>query len=77
MPTPTMEDVLKLVRLQLGRRLVRPGDRFVEDLGAESADIANLAAAVEERYGITVSESDLARLATPQDLYDLVQRLAR
>lgn len=68
------EDILKLVELQLGQRDVRPNDRLVEDLGAESADIANLVVAAEEKYGVAIKESEIGRIFTPVDLFDLVQK---
>jgi acyl carrier protein len=46
----------------------------VEDLGAESADIANLVAAAEDKYGIVVKESEIARIFTPADLFEVVQK---
>lgn len=70
----SMEDILKLTSLQLGKRNVSETDRFLEDLGAESADLANLVAAAEEKYGITVKESEIAGVRTPADLFALVQK---
>jgi len=73
--TPTSQDeIRKLVELQLGKRNVHDGDRLVEDLGAESADVANLVAAAEEKYGITIKESEIARIFTPLDLFELVRK---
>lgn len=69
-----LEDINKLVGLQLGRRNVQAGDRLVEDLGAESADVANIVATVEEKYGISIKEAEIARIFTPADLFDLIQK---
>ena len=66
-------DIKKLVGLQLGVRAVNDQDRLVEDLGAESADVANLIAAVEEKYNITIKESEIAKIFTPVDLYQIIQ----
>ncbi len=68
----TVEEVVELVRLQLGRGIVRRSDRLMEDLGADSADILNLIVAVEDRFGISIDEEDLARLATVDELARLV-----
>ena len=46
----------------------------MEDLGAESADVANIVAAVEEKYHILVKESEIARIFTPADLLQLVEK---
>lgn len=72
MPNVTQEEILKMVELQLGKRGVRENDWLVETLGAESTDVANLVAAAEEKYGIAIKESELARIHTPQDLFTLV-----
>ena len=70
----SMEDIKKLVALQLGIRLVTEDARLVEDLGAESADVANIVAAVEEKYHIVVKESEIAKIFTPVDLFELVRK---
>jgi acyl carrier protein len=70
----SMDEIRKLVGMQLGKRNVNDKDRFVEDLGAESADVANIVATVEEKYGVTIKESEIARLLTSEDLFVLVQK---
>jgi len=70
----SMEDIKKLVALQLGVRIVAEQDRLMEDLGAESADVANIVAAVEEKYHIVVKESEIAKIFTPTDLFELVRK---
>lgn len=69
-----LDDIKKLVSLQLGKREVGGQDRFLEDLGAESADVANIVAAVEGKYQITVKESEIAKIRTPADLFELVRK---
>jgi len=70
----SMDEIRKLVGMQLGKRNVKDKDRFVEDLGAESADVANLVATAEEKYGVTIKESEIARLFTSEDLFVLIQK---
>ncbi len=74
MSTLSMDEIKKLVGMQLGKRHVNDKDRFVEDLGAESADVANIVATVEEKYSVTIKESEIARLFTPEDLFTLIQK---
>lgn len=69
-----VEDLENLVAVQLGIREVRSEDRIVEGLGAESADVVNIVAAVEDKYGITVEEEELPNIVTVADLFDLVRR---
>ena len=66
-------EIQKLVKLQLGAREVNESSRLIEDLRAESVDIVNLAVSMEERYGIEIKESELARIKTVGDLHTLVQ----
>lgn len=73
MSTVLLEDILRLVELQLGQLGVRAQDRLAEDLGAESLDMVNLAAAVDEKFGVFLKESEIARVFTPQDLHDLIR----
>jgi acyl carrier protein len=72
MSSITQEEIRKLVELQLGKRGVQDNDRLVEGLGAESADVANLVAAAEEKYGIAIKESEIACIFTSRDLFELV-----
>ena len=55
------KEICEMVELQLGKQNVKPSDRLLEDLGAESADVANLIARVEERYNIFIKESEIAK----------------
>jgi acyl carrier protein len=68
------KSVLMLVELQFGIRDVKETDLLVEELGAESADVANLVAAVEEKFGVMLKESEIARIYTSQDLSLLVEQ---
>lgn len=69
--------ILDLVALQLGADSVEPGDRLIEGLGAESADLLNLVAILEDRYEIEIDEEEIPRLATVADVHELVQRRLR
>jgi acyl carrier protein len=69
----TIKDIQILVGLQLGRRKVSAQDRLMEDLGAESADIVNIIATVEDKYRISLAEADISRVRTVRDLYDLIE----
>ena len=51
---------------------VVPDARFAEDLEADSLDLVELVMALEEEFGITVSEEDLEGITTVGGAYDLV-----
>jgi acyl carrier protein len=73
----TVESLIEVVCLQLGVAEASAGDRLQADLAADSADVLNLVVAVEDRFGITLSEEDIAALVTVADLFRLVQRAER
>ena len=69
----TVEDVQTLVGVQLGKRKVSAGDRLMEDLGAESADLVNIIAAAEDKYRISFAEADISKIRTVNDIYELLK----
>ena len=70
----TIDEIKTVVALQLGLKDVCPADRIVEDLGAESADVVNMVAALEDKYRIAIDESELQNVGTVSNLHALVQR---
>ena len=71
--TPTLEDIQTTVRLQLGlKEIPGPKTYLIEELGAESADIVNLIATLEEKYQIFIAEEKLMTIHTVADLHTLV-----
>ena len=68
----TLDQIKIIIGLQLGIKVVKENDRLVEEFGAESADLVNIIANVEERYSIHIKESEFSRIATAADLYSLV-----
>ena len=73
MENVSIDQINKLVSLQLGVRDVRDDSLLVEELGAESADIVNIIAVLEEKYLIVVKESEIAKIRMPADLFELVK----
>ena len=68
------EQVVEMVALQLGVAAVAAADRLVEELGAESADVLNLVANLEDRYDIEIAEEEIPELETVGDVLELVRR---
>ena len=69
----TPESLIKCVELQLGRKAVRMEDRFLQDLGAESIDMVNLAVLVEEQTGLFIPVESIPDLHTVQDFYNYIE----
>ena len=74
-PKDVLTEVARIIGLQLGIRGVRPQDRLLEDLGAESVDILNILLALEDRYGLVLNEGDLGYVRSVRELAGLVQDL--
>ena len=70
--TVTIDEIREMVGLQLGKKDVRAEDELQADLGAESADVANLVAVLEDRYGVEIDEEELPDLVSVADLYRCV-----
>jgi acyl carrier protein len=72
------DDVMRLVREHLAEELevdaesISEGTRVKEDLDADSLDLYELVMELEDRYGITVSEQDAARIETVGDAVSFV-----
>jgi acyl carrier protein len=69
----TIEEIGNIVGVQLGVRKVSGDDRIVEDLAAESADVVNIVAAVEDKYAITIDEEVVPDIVTVADLVEIVR----
>ena len=73
----TIEEITRIISLQLGVHQVRENDRILEDLGAESADIINILAAIESKFQVFIDEMDIAKIRTVKDLYQRIVDLQK
>ena len=69
----TLEDIKRIVSLQLGICEVGEQDRFMEELGAEFLDVMNIMIAIEEKFSVFIKDSEIPRLETPAALYAFVK----
>ena len=72
------DEVLDLVRAHLAEELevdaakISEATRFKEDLDADSLDLYELVMELEDRYGISVSEEQAAKIKTVGDAVEFV-----
>ncbi len=53
---------------------VKPGAKFVEDLGADSLDVVEMIMALEEKFEIEIPDSDAEKIQTVQDVVDYIEK---
>ncbi|SES07166.1 acyl carrier protein [Sphingobium sp. YR768] len=63
------ERVIKIVVENMGvyPDQVTPEASFLKDLGGDSLDVVELVMALEDEFGITISDEDVAQITTVQD----------
>jgi len=70
------EKIKKMIceHLEVSEEDVVPGASFVDDLGADSLDQVELIMAMEEEFGISISDEDAEKIATVQDAIEYVEQ---
>lgn len=78
-----MEDTITRLRNVLVEQLgldpekIIPESTFIEDLGADSLDTVEIIMAVEEEFGIEISDKDAEKVQTVKEAVELIDRLAK
>ncbi len=74
-----LEKVCKMLGEHLGiaPESIRPEQKIVEDLNADSLDVVELMMALEEEYGITLPEEEMENIKTVQDVADMMERITK
>ncbi len=74
---PSVEEkVIEIIMEQLDvtREECVPEAAFIDDLGADSLDIVELVMAMEENFGIEISDEELMKVRTIQDVIDFIKK---
>ena len=72
----TYENVVTLLADQLGlnKADITPESDIIKDLGADSLDVVQMLMAMEDEFGITVSEEDASSLKTVADIVAVINK---
>ena len=73
----TYEKVKKIIleHLDVNEADIHPGADFMEDLGADSLDVAELIMSIEDEFNLEINEEDLEGLRTVDDVVDYLDKL--
>ena len=61
--------------LEIDADLIKPETDIIDDLGADSLDIAELLTALEDEYGIVISGDEVHEIRTVAQLSDFIDGL--
>lgn len=79
-PTPTVESVAAIIAETMGqtRRRVEAAsmtaDTTLDEIGADELDLIAIEMELHDRFGVSLSEDDMAEAATVGELVALVER---
>ena len=68
-----IDDIKRIISLQLGIKEIGDDDHLLVELGAESLDVMNIVVAIEEKFNIQIEEMEILDIQTPSAIYQLVK----
>lgn len=77
MATVDIDKIKAIIVEQLGvdESEVTPEAHFIDDLGADSLDTVELVMALEEEFGIEISDEDAEKIQTVGDVIKFIEKL--
>ena len=70
------EDIKKIIceQLEVKEEDVVPEASFVDDLGADSLDQVELIMAMEEEFGLSISDEEAEKIVTVKDAIEFIKK---
>ena len=70
-----LEEIKELIieQLDVERGEITLESKFVEDLGADSLDLMELASSFEEKYEVTIDKEELKKIVKVGDIVELIK----
>lgn len=70
------EKVIEIIveQLDVTREECVPEASFIEDLGADSLDLVELIMAMEENFGVEISDEELQKIRSIQDAINFIKK---
>ncbi len=71
------EKLKEIIASQLNVNIdkITPDALFEDDLGADSLDLLNVVMAVEDEFGISISDESLVNIRTVEDALEAINKL--
>lgn len=63
-------------QFQVDEESINPETRLIEDLGADSLDVVDLAEMVEDEFGIEISDDMIENIRTVGDIVECISELS-
>ncbi len=70
-----LEEIKELIieQLDVEREEITLESKFVEDLGADSLDLMELASSFEEKYEVAIDKEELKKIVKVGDIVELIK----
>lgn len=72
----SIDKVTKLLaeQLNIDAKTIKPTSKIVEDLGADSLDMIEMLMSLEDEFGISVPDDQVANLKTVKDIVAFIDK---
>ncbi|MFH0822790.1 MAG: acyl carrier protein [Pseudomonadota bacterium] len=66
-------DLVAEVLVDVNKDQIQLGSKIVEDLGAESLDVYDMIALLEDEFGLEITDEDVEKIQTVQDVVSFIR----